>query len=185
MLRALRRLLRHEDSGIAAVEFAIILPILLALLFSTVETGRFLLLRLKLSHVANSMADLATRERDLSVTTLTSLFSAAQHIARPFDFPPAGVVIVSGVSENAANAMTISWQQRGGGSLEATSRIGKAGKAPTLPQGFDVGTEQTVVTAEVFFQYRSWLLRVIPDQVMYSVAFYRPRLGSLTTLTGS
>jgi Flp pilus assembly protein TadG len=185
MLRTLRRLLRQDDSGIAAVEFAIVLPVLVALLFTAIETGRFLLLQLKLAHVANSMADLATRERDLSVTTLTSLFSAAQHIARPFDFAPAGAVIVSGVSENAANTTAISWQQRGGGTLLATSRIGKPGEAPKLPEGFDVGTEQTVVAAEVFFQYKSWLLNVIPDQVMYNVAFYRPRLGTLTTLAGS
>lgn len=105
--------LRRDIRGLGAVEFAIILPVLVLFSLVMIETSRFLLLNLKLSHVATSMADLATRERELSVTTLDNLFNAVQYLIRPFPFNAEGVVIVSGVTENSAHAMTVSWQRRG------------------------------------------------------------------------
>jgi Flp pilus assembly protein TadG len=172
-----------DNLGIAAVEFALILPFLLALFVSTVEMGRYLLLTLKLNHVATTVADLATRERELSASTLNSLFQSVQHITNPFDFGPRGVVIVTGVSENGSGSRTVSWQQRGAGSLDADSEIGLTGEVPVLPTGFAVGANQTIVVAEVFFRYDDWLFGLIDDRVIRQVSYYRPRLGTLTTLS--
>ena len=43
------------------------------------------LLSLKLQHVATTMADLASRDEQLSLAAVQSMFSAAQHIVNPFD----------------------------------------------------------------------------------------------------
>lgn len=172
----------HSQRGIAAVEFAIILPVLVTLCLLTVETARFLLLNMKLSHAATSMADLATREKELTVATLDSLFSSVRYITDPFIFTNDGVVIVSGVSEDNAKAVTVSWQRRGAGSLSANSEIGDVAETAVLPANFSVGANQTVVTAEVFFQYQPWLMGIIPGQLLHHVSYYRPRLGTLKNL---
>ena len=167
----------------AAIEFALFLPVLLTLCLMTVEAARFLLLNMKLSHAATSMADLATRERELTVATLDSLFSSVRYITDPFVFSTDGVVIMSGVSEDAAKHVTVSWQRRGAGTLTANSEIGNVAAAATLPEDLDVGVNQTIVAAEVFYQYQPWLLGIIPNQLLHHVSYYRPRLGSLTTLS--
>ena len=181
-MRKLRLRLWRDERGLAGVEFALILPVLVLFSLVMIETSRFLLLNLKLSHVATSMGDLATRERELSVGTLDNLFNSVQHLIQPFPFDTMGVVIVSGVTEDAGNAMTVSWQRRGAGDLDPTSEVGTAGGAATLPETIDVGANQTMVVSEAFFQYQPWLLGVIPTRLLRHVAFYRPRLGLLTQL---
>ena len=127
-MRKLRRRLWRDERGLAGVEFALILPVLVLFSLVMIETSRFLLLNLKLSHVATSMGDLATRERELSVGTLDNLFNSVQHLIQPFPFETMGVVIVSGVTEDAGNAMTVSWQRRGAGDLDPTSGGGDGGR---------------------------------------------------------
>ncbi len=128
------------------------------------------------------MADLATRERELSVGTLDSLFASVQYLIKPFPFNTSGVVIVSGVTEDKAHAMTVSWQRRGAGDLDPTSEVGTAGSAATLPDTIDVGADQTMVVSEAFYQYQPWLLGIIPARLLRHVAYFRPRLGLLTQL---
>jgi hypothetical protein len=181
--RGLGRRLAADRRGLAGIEFAIVLPVLVVLSLVTLESGRFLLLNLKLSHATSSMADLATRERDLSVATLDALFASVPHIIQPFPIGRDGVVIVSGVSEAASGALTVGWQRRGAGPLGAASHVGTAGGGATLPPGVPVGAGQTMVVAEGFYQYQPWLLGVIPAQVLRKVAYYRPRLGVLTRLS--
>lgn len=178
-----RHHLTSSQRGVAAIEFALFLPVLLTLCLMTVEAARFLLLNMKLSHAATSMADLATRERELTVATLDSLFSSVRYITDPFVFSTDGVVIMSGVSEDAAKQVTVSWQRRGAGTLTANSEIGNVAAAATLPEDLDVGVNQTIVAAEVFYQYQPWLLGIIPNQLLHHVSYYRPRLGSLTILS--
>lgn len=84
--RLLGRRLWGETAGLAGIEFAIVMPVLVILSLVSIETGRFLLLNLKLGHAATSIADLATRERELSVATLDSLFAAVPHITNPYPF---------------------------------------------------------------------------------------------------
>src|SRR6476659_2222278 len=97
MRALLRQFLGREDSGIAAVDFALVLPVMILFSLGLAEVGRFALLNLKLQHAANNMADLASRDEQLSVAAVTSMFSATQHIVQPFDIADQGKVILSGV----------------------------------------------------------------------------------------
>lgn len=59
-----RRLLTESESGTAALEFALILPVLLMLYYGTVQLTDFLSVKHKLSSASAVMADLVTRHRD-------------------------------------------------------------------------------------------------------------------------
>ncbi len=56
----IRGSLLTERRGIAAVEFALLAPLLLLLLMGVAEVGRFATFAIKVQHAANSVADLAT-----------------------------------------------------------------------------------------------------------------------------
>ena len=69
---------RRDDRGLAAVEFALVLPVIILFSFGIAEVGRFALLSLKLQHAATTMADLASRDEELSLASLQSMFSAME-----------------------------------------------------------------------------------------------------------
>lgn len=171
----------RDRRGVSAVEFALVAPVLLLLSLGTVEVARFALLALKLQHAATTMADLATREEELTTATLDGLFAAAGHITAPFDLVGNGVVIVSGVTGADGDEPTVAWQRRGG-ELQASSGIGAVGGAADLPADLVLDDGETVVAAEVVFLHRPWLLGLVPQTILRRLAFYRPRLGTLGEL---
>lgn len=173
--------LLRDERGVSAVEFALVLPVLLLLSLGSVEVARFTLLGLKLQHAATTLADLASRDEVLTAATLDDLFNAAERIAAPFDLATDGVLIVTGVAAEDGSGPLVYWR-RAAGALSAPSGIGALGGAADLPDTLAVDDGETVVAAEVFFTYRRWLLGVIPDRTVRRQAFYRPRLGTLREL---
>ena len=179
---ARHRLVQDRRGGIA-VEMALILPILLALVSGIVEVGRAALISLKAQHAATALADLATRDETLSAATLGGLFNAAAHILLPFDLGADGVVILSGAGKTGKAAPTIYWQSRGGGTLAVASSVGAQGGTPGLPTSFVLRDDESVVVAEVVVRYRRWLLGLVPEFTIHRTAYYRPRYGTLRSIT--
>lgn len=175
--------LGHDQSGIAAVEFALVLPVMILFSLGTAEVGRFALLSLKLQHAANTMGDLASRDEQLSLAAVQSMFSAMQHVVQPFALADEGIVIVSGVGLDGGGEPTVFWQQEGAGALGETSEIGAEGGTATLPADLILRDGETVIIAETVFRYTPWLLALIPETLLRRAAYYRPRLGTLRALT--
>jgi Flp pilus assembly protein TadG len=173
----------RDRRGIAAVEFALVLPVMILFSLGVAEVGRFALLTLKLQHAANTMADLASRDEELSLAAVQSMFSAMQHIVQPFDLTNDGVVIVSGVGVNAGDPPTVFWQEEGAGALDQGSQIGTAGGDATLPADLILRDGETVIVAEAVFRYTPWLMTLVPETLLRRSAFYRPRLGTLRELS--
>lgn len=82
--RSLRSLL-HRDDGVAAVEFALILPLLVLLFFGTVEISNLLIADSKLRHVTASISDLLTQKSNATVSEVDMNVAniAAQEVMMP------------------------------------------------------------------------------------------------------
>ncbi|MEX2455197.1 MAG: TadE/TadG family type IV pilus assembly protein [Rhodospirillaceae bacterium] len=181
--RCWRRLAACRGGGML-VEMAMAMPVLLVLVLGGMEVARYVLLHQKLDRVASSIADLVSQAEIVSVADLQNIFDAAQYVAKPFDLPAGGTVVVSSVSNPLGfPGVTINWQQSGAGGAAATSRIGTPGGSVSLPDGFILADGQTIVVAEVFFDYEPWVAGGItgPAQ-LYQRALFRPRYGGLTIL---
>ena len=87
--RALGNELLHDRRGLAAVEFAIILPIVLVLFFGTVEFSSGISEYRKVTLVAHTLSDL-TSQTTTSVTDvgLSNYFAASSSIVTPYDVTP-------------------------------------------------------------------------------------------------
>ena len=131
-----------DQRGIAAVEFALVLPVMILFSMGIAEVGRFALLNLKLQHAATTMADLAARDETVSDAAMTSMLGAMDFIVRPFDLDAQGLVIVSCVGLDGGGEPTVLEQAEGGGALDETSQIGSLDGAAILPgrPGFSVPT---------------------------------------------
>jgi Flp pilus assembly protein TadG len=77
----------EDRRGIAATEFAVIVPIMLVLLFSTVEFCSGLAVDRKVSLVARTIANLTSQGTNASVSDLTNFFGAANLIMVPYVQP--------------------------------------------------------------------------------------------------
>jgi Flp pilus assembly protein TadG len=77
----------RDCRGIAAVEFAMIVPLMLVLLFATVEFASGLAVDRKVSLVARTIANLTSQGTTASVADLTNYIGAANLIMVPYVQP--------------------------------------------------------------------------------------------------
>lgn len=77
----------QDRHGIAATEFAVIVPLMLVLLFSTVEFCSGMAVDRKVSLVARTVANLTSQGASASASDLTNFFAAANLIMVPYVQP--------------------------------------------------------------------------------------------------
>lgn len=178
------RLRRGGENGVAAVEFALMLPILLVLLLGGMDITRFMLYQQKVDRIAFTMADLVAQEQSVTTAQLNDIALGAAQIMQPFPFGAQGVVIVSSVYKDPNQAYpVIRWQYSGGGSLGRSSKIGNVGGTPILPNGLTLNGKDNVIIAEVYYRFSPlYNSGYTPDTDIYKVSIYKPRLGALLSL---
>jgi Flp pilus assembly protein TadG len=185
MLRALRRHICENLSdrrGLAAVEFAMMMPILVTLLLATVEIGRYAILYQKLDRTANTMADLVSQSQTITNTDINNLLAAVPNIMTPFSSTTLRKIIVSQVGL-VSGVAKVNWQRSGAGTYAGTSKIGVQGGNATLPAGFTVTATESLIVAEVYYNFSPFIFApVAPAKVLYRPAYYRPRIGDLETV---
>lgn len=184
MRNLLRRLSSDRRGGLIA-EFAAAMPVLVLLLLGGVEVSRFALLNQKMDRLATAMGDLVAQAETLTAAELDQLFLAAEHVASPFDVQAKGLIIITSASipagQAAGSPVIVNWQRKTG-DVVATSTVGAVGAQAQLPVGL-APLNQTVITAEVFYEFTPLLVgALVPAQRIYHRAFFRPRVGALTTL---
>lgn len=173
----------RECHGAIAVEFAVVAPVLVALMVGTFEVTRYVLLHQKLDRMAVAASDLVSQGETITNAQLADIFTATGLIAEPFAIGADGVVIISSIYR-VAGVTTIRWQRNGTGSLAATSRVGAQGGPPNFPAGFVLKDGESVIFAEVFYQFRPMFAPdLVPASTLYHRAIFRPRRGTLDTIT--
>lgn len=85
--RQLARKLRADRRGVAAIEFAMLVPIMLVLFFGTVEFSVGVAANRKVSLMAQTLSDLTSRSISVSDTDITNFFTAGTGIMTPYVAP--------------------------------------------------------------------------------------------------
>lgn len=102
----MRRNLSRDHAGLAAVEFAAVLPVLLVMLFGVIELSFILRANLKLSHAAEALAKMAAQQTTpVPPGTIADLCTGAGYMMTPFDPQPFSgrVASVSRAKLNSVN----------------------------------------------------------------------------------
>ena len=172
--------LKRNSKGSILIETALIIPAIMVLATGGFEVTRFALCYQKVNRIAVSMADLVSQAKTVNESDIAGLFDAVEHIGAPFNVTTNGEVIITSVSLDTNGIPTVNWQRSGGGSYAATSKIGTPGGTATLPTGFTLTPGDTVIIAEAFYNYAPAIFDdVVKPTVLYNVAYFRPRLGTL------
>lgn len=178
--RACRRLQR----GAAALEFALVTPLLLGFVFAGLDLASFVGQAQRAAAAAAAAADLATQidqftgetamARVVTGRELGVLALAASEAAKPQPLFDNGTLIVTSFT-NTGNGASILWQQRWG-RADLASRVGAGNSG-----GVTVGSGEGVVVAEVVTRSRPWLfsggLLGLEEIEVRRTAVRRPRLA--------
>lgn len=175
MSAALIPRLGRDRRGAVFVELAVGMAVLVPMLLMGVELGRFALIQQKLERLATTVADLNTRADVTTAGQVDAIFAAVPHVMEPFSFA-GGAVVVTGVTATSGGIAQVAWQRRGGTGT-APSRVGTVGNPAALPAGLTVAPNESVVVAEVFYDYQPFLLSLVDGQWLYDRAILRPRLS--------
>ncbi len=126
-----------NQDGIAAVEFALLLPVMITLFFGVVETSLALLCRADVSKMASTAADLISQANTVSSADLNNVYAAAGTILYPYYDPSVSSasdrpsirltsVVDDGSGATGKNHLTgkVAWTctQTGSGSLTPATR---------------------------------------------------------------
>lgn len=157
-----------RTDGVAAVEFALIFPLMISLYFGAIELGNGLLVNRKATNVASTAADLIAQVDIVNNADMADVFAASSAILAPFD--ATGIVItISSVVTELDGSTAIAWSD----SLNGTAHT--EGESITLPPG--VATPgSSVIWAEVDYTYTSTIGMYLTGGVTIEDDFYaRPR----------
>ncbi len=129
MVRAMASLHRRfaaSTRGVAAIEFAMILPVLLLLFLASVDTGRAIGVYMKVRAATYALDSITDQYTSIQSTDITSIVGATSVVLAPYSSSPE-VVTVSQIAVNSASNATVSWSY----SLNGTALT--QGAAVTLP----------------------------------------------------
>src|ERR1044071_5188165 len=113
LLRAFAR----ERRGVAALEFAVFLPLFLILYLGTFEVGQGVAIKLNNGLAARTVADLASQYTDIYNADMSNILGASTTVMAPYPTQPFSVT-VSEVTVDAKGNATITWSD----SLNGTAR---------------------------------------------------------------
>ncbi len=130
--------------GIAAMEFALILPLGVLLLLGISELGTALLIDRKVTRATHIGADLVAQETVMDADKVADLFTAMEAILEPF--PANAHLRITSVWLNpATNATEVDWSEARNGAADSGDYA--------LPTGLIVRDGGSVIVAHIIYGY--------------------------------
>lgn len=128
-----------DRRGIAAVEFALILPVIVLLYFGSVEISQAINVKRVTDLSASTIANLVSQYPSISISqTMPDILNAATAVLTPYPVASA-TVRVTCINIDAAGNATVVWSQ----SLNGTGLT--VGKKLTLPAAFSLPNTSVIM----------------------------------------
>lgn len=162
-----------DRRGAAAVEFALIAPMMVLTYCGLAEVSLAFLAERRAAHAAAVIADLVAAPAQLTAAQVDDTFRAGDVILRPF--PSANLQVrVTSVTANAQGVPKVDWSRARGLTPLAVNTTPAATPAGSMTAG------QSLILTDVSYAYTSPLGEFIPDAVTFSeTSRATPRKGSV------
>ena len=180
----LRRFARNER-GVAAVEFALVLPIVVLLLLGCFEVPRYVMVIQRLARTSAGVSDLvAQADEPMTANQMTDIFTAGGIMMQPYDVVANGKIYVSSINNPSGTGVILTWQRNNSGTVGTASKLGAEGTNPTskIPAALVPLSNEEVLAAEVYFNYTPIFSTLIYQGTqLYMISYTRPRNHNLNT----
>jgi Flp pilus assembly protein TadG len=169
-LRGKAAALARENSGLAAIEFAMLLPLMIVLFLGCAEVSQAVGIDRKVGLTTRTVSDLVAQVKSVSDTDMTNIMAAVAAVAAPY--PTSNLRLkVSSITIDANKKATIAW----GDAMNTSAR--QKGDVVTVPNGLLVANT-TLIWAEATYNFTPTIGYVITGTLPLSDQIYmRPRLS--------
>jgi Flp pilus assembly protein TadG len=124
------RRFRRSERAVAAVEFALVLPLMLFVFVGVTQVGQAIEISRKVTLTTRIVTDLVTQYANVSSSTLSTVLGASAQVIAPYSANNL-VMTVSEIYISSSGAATVAWSQ----SLNGTALV--CGAKFTLPSQLD------------------------------------------------
>jgi Flp pilus assembly protein TadG len=179
--------LRKDTRGVAAVEFAMILPIMFFLFVGTIEFSQALTVDRRVTQSASSTADLIARapKEGLSASQVDSELTIIEQLMKPYDPSPLTVRIVSVLAKKSKSGgleYNVDWSRDNHGNTPYARNSEYTGN---MPDGLLVDKE-SVIIAEASYNYTPLIFNYFIKQAfdLNDTFYLKPRNALCVKLEG-
>jgi len=170
------RRLCPDDRGVAATEFAIVVPFMLVLYVGGVELGNGLATNVKVTATAHSVADMISQNTQVTSSQMAGILQASTAIMAPYAVTDTNgnsliTITVSEVSTDSSGKATVQWSK-------STSSTGArpVGQTMTL-SSYTAGSSPnnaniSLILSAVSYAYTPNLVYTISGTVTLSDSYY-------------
>ncbi|MFI4974389.1 MAG: TadE/TadG family type IV pilus assembly protein [Caulobacterales bacterium] len=170
LAKALRRL-RADRGGVAAVEFALIAPVLMLMYFGVAELTLAMMAQRQAAHAASSIGDLVAQSASTTQAEVTEIFAIGDAIVEPFPTTPLQMRVTS-ISADANGDTTVAWSQASG--MAAFTK----NQTISVPANI-VSANQSVIRSDTSYTFTSPVSYVLPYPIAFNTTYYlHPRLST-------
>lgn len=175
-LRLAASALRSDVRGLAATEFAMIVPLMLVMFFGTVEVSTGYAIDRKVTLVARTLSDLTSQSIVVATTDVTNFFAASYGIMWPYPSTPVTATITELYVDPKTSLGRVQWSQ---GSVPRST-----GSTLTIPSGLiatdssgNVLSGQYLIFSEVSYLYKPTIGYVVAPAgiTLKDTSYTRPR----------
>ncbi len=173
MFLSLHRFIK-DVRGVAAIEFALIAPLMVTMLAGTVELSNYMMALRRVSAAAHASADLIAQETDITSVQLSEIFLASRLIMEPFDDSSLTLGAVSVRYDDPSGNPSEDWNgnYNGGSVSNPTTRAAGLGNAG-----------ESVIIVSATYAYTPMLGIILTGSInITDVAITRPRYADYVGL---
>jgi Flp pilus assembly protein TadG len=161
-----------DKRGVSAVEFAMLLPLMITLYIGGVEVSSAIAVDRKVTLVARTLGDLVAQSTTVNATDMTNILNAATTVVQPYSDTLIKVV-VSRVDIDANSAAKVIWSKTKNGTARAVN------STVTLPAALNTANT-SLIWAETEYAYTPTIGYVITGTMTLKDQIYmRPRLSDV------
>lgn len=188
---------KNSERGVAAIEFAVIAPVMILMLFGSMEITNAVCVSRKVTLASSTIADLVTQASTLDCSTLTNESKITREVFRPYNssgdsayIKLASVALVDGVPK-------VEWSKK-------VASDGTCADEPSLPVGTEINipgtdssgnavnllvpmlsTNTAIIMGDVTLSYQSLGTSFLPFPITMHDRFYlRPRKSDKVCFDG-
>ncbi|MBV1836460.1 pilus assembly protein [Acetobacter estunensis] len=167
--------------GAAAIEFALLLPVLVMMLVGGITLEDAVIVSRKVTAAARTLANVTTQYTTMAESDVSLVLSASKLVLEPYSTTPAGMV-VSELSVTSAGTGTVVWSRASG---TATARA--TGSTVTVPTDSSTASTSYLIYAEVSYAYVPSLASAFMSKnlTLSEKLFMVPRRSTSIPLTSS
>lgn len=177
IIQAIRNF-RRDHRGVSAVEFAVLLPIMLTLYLGGSEITQAITIKRKTTLVTRAIGDLVAQDVNITDAEMTQIMSATTAVLAPYGTGSLKIKVSSVTIDSNGNAK-VAWSDAFQDTKRATNEV------VTLPTGLNIANT-TLIWAEASYTYTPPIGYAITGTITMTDKLYlRPRLVNSISRTAS